>query len=77
MWDYSVVSPLDGNTYAGTMVGRSIYFHRARTTNIPTFLVPLIINMPDGGVFNPTKADTECCRHRKMWPRSWCSSHRF
>jgi hypothetical protein len=60
MWDYSVVSPLDGSTYTGVMIGRSPYFHGARTTNIPTYLVPLIIKMPDGGVFDPTKADTKC-----------------
>ncbi|HLW71505.1 MAG TPA: hypothetical protein VKS22_12885 [Candidatus Binataceae bacterium] len=60
MWDYSVVSPLDSKTYTGTMIGRSPYFHGLRTTNIPTFLVPLIINLPDGGVFDPTKADKNC-----------------
>ncbi|MGH7840626.1 MAG: hypothetical protein ACREQT_03810 [Candidatus Binataceae bacterium] len=60
MFDYSVVSPLDGITYTGTMVGRSPFFHGARTTNIPAFLVPLSIHMPDGGVFDPTQPDTSC-----------------
>jgi len=54
LWDYSVVSPVDGNTYSGQMVGRSPFFHGARTTNVPTVVVPLIFNMPDGGVFDPT-----------------------
>src|SRR5216684_8200111 len=51
MFDYSVVSPLDGITYTGSMIGRSPFFHGARTTNVPAFIVPLIIKMPDGGVF--------------------------
>ncbi len=54
LWDYSIVSPVDSNTYSGQMVGRSPFFHGARTTNIPAVIVPLIMNMPDGGVFDPT-----------------------
>jgi hypothetical protein len=60
MWSYSVTSPLDNNTYSGTMVGRSPFFHGARTTNIPTVLVPVEIVMPDGGVFDSTAADPAC-----------------
>jgi len=58
MWNYSTVSPLDGNTYSGTMVGGDPFFNGARTTNIPTYIVPLIIDMPDGGVFDPTALDS-------------------
>jgi hypothetical protein len=54
LWSYSVVSPVDGHTYNGKMVGRSPFFHGARTTNVPTVIVPIILNMPDGGVFDPT-----------------------
>jgi hypothetical protein len=59
-WDYSVTSPLDGNQYSGMMVGRSPFFHGARTTEIPTIIVPIIIRMSDGGVFDPTMPDTTC-----------------
>lgn len=54
LWSYSVVSPIDGQTYDGQMVGRSPFFHGARTTAIPAVIVPLILKMPDGGVFDPT-----------------------
>lgn len=60
MWQFSTTSPADGNTYTGWMVGRSPFFHGARTTTIPTYLVPLIVNMPDGGVFDSTVPDSTC-----------------
>ena len=60
MWDYSVTSPLDGVQYSGTMVGRSPFFHGARTTNVPTVIVPVEIVMPDGGLFDPTVPDPTC-----------------
>lgn len=58
-WSYTVVSPVDGKSYSGSMVGRSPFFHGARTTDVPTIIVPVRINMPDGGVFDPT-ATTTC-----------------
>ena len=60
MWDYSITSTLDGVQYTGTMVGRSPFFHGARTTNIPAIIVPIKIVMPDGGIFDPTTADPSC-----------------
>lgn len=57
-WNYSITSPMDGNLYTGTIVGASPYFNGARTTNIPTFIVPLIVVMPDGGIFDPTASDS-------------------
>ena len=57
MWNYTVVSPVDGNTYSGSMVGGSPFFNGARTTNIPTYVIPLIIKTPDGGTFDPTVID--------------------
>jgi hypothetical protein len=57
MWNYTITSPVDGGTYSGVMVGGSPYFNGARTTNVSGVLVPLIINMPDGGKFDPTAAD--------------------
>ena len=60
LWDYNVTSPLNGNAYSGTMVGRSPFFHGARTTNIPAIVVPLIIKFSDGSVFDPTATDSNC-----------------
>jgi hypothetical protein len=63
MWAYSITSSRDGNPYSGVMVGRSPFFHGARTTNIPTFIVPVKIKMPasgGSGVFDPSVADSTC-----------------
>jgi hypothetical protein len=62
MWDYSVTSALDNNQYSGMMVGRSPFFHGARTTSVPAIIVPIKIIMHDtgGGVFDPTAADPAC-----------------
>jgi hypothetical protein len=60
LWDYNVTSPLNGHAYSGTMVGRSPFFHGARTTNIPAIVVPLIIKFSDGSVFDPTATDSNC-----------------
>ena len=57
MWNYTIVSPLDGKSYSGSMVGSSPFYRGARTTNIPTFVVPLIVKTPDGGTFDPTAFD--------------------
>ena len=42
------------------MVGRSPFFHGSRTTNIPTFIVPLKIKTSDGHAFDPSVADATC-----------------
>ena len=60
MWTYHITSNRDGFQYSGSVVGRSPFFHGARTTNIPTFIVPLKVQMPDGTVFDPTAADSAC-----------------
>jgi hypothetical protein len=60
LWNFSVTSPLDNHVYAGTMVGRSPFFHGARTTNVPAIVVPVIIKFSDGTVFDPTAADSSC-----------------
>lgn len=60
LWDYSVTSPLDNHVYSGTMVGRSPFFHGARTTNVTTIIVPLKIKFSDGTVFDPTAIDPGC-----------------
>ena len=60
MWTYSVTSPLDGNTYSGKMVGASPYMNGARTTNIPTVVIPLVVVLSDGTRFDPTIANSKC-----------------
>jgi hypothetical protein len=60
LWDFSITSPVDNLPYKGMMVGRSPFFHGARTTNIPAVIVPIKLVMPDGGVFDPTAADPAC-----------------
>jgi hypothetical protein len=57
MWTYTTTSSRDGQTYEGTMVGLSPFSSPDSTTSIPTQIVPLIVRMPDGGVFDPTAAD--------------------
>lgn len=58
MWNYTIVAPKDGNTYPGTMVGANPGFNGARTTNIPTVVVPVVIVLSNGSVYNPTASDT-------------------
>jgi hypothetical protein len=58
MWNYTVTSPIDGKTYSGTMVGSSPYMNGARTTNIPTIVIPLKVVFPDGSVFDPSVIDS-------------------
>jgi hypothetical protein len=60
MWQYSLTSPIDGNNYSGVMVGRSPFFHGARTTSVNTIIVPIRFVMPNGQVFDPTVVDQTC-----------------
>jgi hypothetical protein len=63
MWTYTTLASRDGNTYHGTMVGRSPFFHGARTTEINTILIPVKISITtaDGTtVFDPTQPDPTC-----------------
>ena len=58
LWSYSVISPLDGITYSGQMVGRSPFFHGYRTTTIQVDLIPVILTFAGTGtVFDPTSPD--------------------
>ena len=68
MFSYTVTSSRDGNTYSGVMVGRSPFFHGARTTDIPAVIVPVKFTMTDvsagaASVFDPTAADATCSPH--------------
>jgi hypothetical protein len=65
LWDYhNILSPVDGVQYSGRMVGRSPFFHGSRTTNISTYVVPVIINITNAdrsvSVFDPTANDPNC-----------------
>jgi hypothetical protein len=63
MWGYTTTASRDSNQYSGVMVGRSPFFHGARTTNVPTFIVPVKVVMPasgGSGVFDPSAADATC-----------------
>ena len=57
---YTVTSSRDSNQYSGVVVGRSPFFHGARTTTIPAFIVPVKIKTSDGHVFDPSAADSTC-----------------
>ncbi len=60
MFNYSIVSGRDGNTYTGTILGRSPFRHGKTTTNIPTQVIPLIITINDGTTtvtYDPTITD--------------------
>src|SRR5207245_906611 len=64
MWDYSVVAPVDGLTYGGSMVGRSPFFGGMRSTSIQVYLIPVKITLPLNTnastkiTFDPTVADS-------------------
>ncbi len=67
MWSYSVTASRDGNQYSGVMVGRSPFFHGARTTNIPVVIIPVKFIMTDhetgASTFDPTATDATCSPH--------------
>jgi hypothetical protein len=60
-WSYSFVSPRDGATYQGTVVGGNPLNRGARTTTIPVVLVPIRVQYT-GTVrtFDPTSPDVGC-----------------
>lgn len=61
MWTYTTASSREAGTFTGTMVGRSPFFHGARTTNIDTILVPVKVTFQDTGtVFDPNAPDPTC-----------------
>jgi len=57
LWNYSIVAGQDGNTYQGSIVGRSPYYHGYRSTTVQAYLVPVIFTFPDGAVYDPTAFD--------------------
>ena len=62
LWSFTTVAAQDGNTYSGVMVGRSPYFRGKIPTNIPTMVIPVVLQFldPSGAVvfvFDPTAPD--------------------
>jgi hypothetical protein len=57
MWAYNTTSSRNGRNYSGVMVGLDPTSNQTSTTVITTQIVPLIFQMPDGGVFDPTAPD--------------------
>lgn len=62
LWQYSVVSPIDGLTYSGAVVGGNPFNRGARTTTLQVVLIPLRINLTGAAVrnFDPTSPDAGC-----------------
>ena len=61
IWQYQFVSPRDGNTYQGSIVGGNPFNRGGRTTNVPVVIVPVRVQFT-GTVrnFDPTSPDDGC-----------------
>jgi hypothetical protein len=63
-FNYSVVSPVDGKTYAGTIIGVSPAARPAQATVVPTVLVPVRLvfqySSTSSFIFDPSVADPGC-----------------
>ncbi len=73
LWKYTTTaSRNNGKTYSGTMVGRSPFFHGARTTNVNTILVPVTVTIVDRQknrtTFDPTQPDPACLPNGTLSP---------
>ena len=65
-WPYQTVSPVNGASYTGYMVGTSPFLRTARTTTIPVVLVPLIVQFTNTNTgftttFDPSTAPDAGC----------------
>lgn len=61
MWTYQTSTTVDNNVYTGTMMGAAPGAPGPNSiTTIPTYIVPLIVVMPDGTRLDPTAADPNC-----------------
>jgi hypothetical protein len=59
IFTYSINATKDQNFYSGTMVGGSPLAKKKGTTNIPTYIIPVIVVIGTTS-FDPTVADTTC-----------------
>jgi hypothetical protein len=63
-WNYSVVSPVDGKTYTGQIIGVNPATRPANATVIPTVVVPIRLifkySSTTSFIFDPTAGDPGC-----------------
>lgn len=63
-YSYSVVSPVDGKTYTGQIIGANPTARPAHTIVVPTVIVPVRLvfqySSTTSYIFDPTAADTGC-----------------
>ena len=63
-WSYSVVSPIDGKTYKGNIMGVNPATKPGQTTVIPTILIPVRLvfqySSTTSFIFDPTATDPGC-----------------
>lgn len=63
-WSYSVVSPIDGNTYKGQIIGANPATKPGQVTVIPTILIPVRLvfqySSTTSYIFDPTVTDSGC-----------------
>ena len=59
IFTYTIDATKDNNLYSGAMVGSSPFARRKSTTNIPTYIIPVIVVIGTT-VFDPTVPDTTC-----------------
>ncbi len=65
VFPYTFVSPRDGKTYSGTVVGADPRNRDADTTTIAVVLIPLVVNFTGSSTasFDPTAEDAGCLGH--------------
>ena len=66
IWHYEVVSPVNGASYSGYMVGTDPFLRGARTTIIPVILVPFVVQFTNTSTgftttFDPSTAPDAGC----------------
>lgn len=66
IWHYDVVSPVNGASYSGYIVGTDPFLRGARTTSIPVILVPFIVQFTNTSTgftttFDPSTAPDAGC----------------
>ena len=64
-WTEDFLSPKDGISYPTKMIGADPTFNGARTKHIPVNIVPLLIELADGTIFDPNAADP-CANNRDV-----------
>lgn len=61
MWVYQTSTTVDSTVYTGMIMGNAPGVPAANAiTTIPTYIIPLIVTMPDGTVLDPTQPDANC-----------------